>query len=112
MSASMAASEDAVSAARDSMVHDYLDLLSMTMLYYDQLLTLPAEIAHIWTTPRSVSSILFLSNKWLGLIGNLVVAAVTFMRFPPEECVRCLFIVVLVLDLNSRRRRVEQPLLD
>ncbi|KII83331.1 hypothetical protein PLICRDRAFT_58408 [Plicaturopsis crispa FD-325 SS-3] len=118
----MAASEDVVSAAQDSTTQNYLHLLSMTMLCYDQLLTLPAEIAYIWTRPRSVSSILFLLNRYLAFTRNIVFAAVTFTRFPPEDCpayslgsqiilivnevVVCVILTLRVYALYQRSRRV------
>ncbi|KII83336.1 hypothetical protein PLICRDRAFT_450349 [Plicaturopsis crispa FD-325 SS-3] len=95
------ASEDALAGARDSLIHDYLDLFSLTMLYYDQLLTLPAEIAYIWTRPRSTSSIMFLLNRWLGFAGNLVVATLSLIPFPQEVCSRFNYFRQIMLVINE-----------
>ncbi|KII83329.1 hypothetical protein PLICRDRAFT_47203 [Plicaturopsis crispa FD-325 SS-3] len=82
----MAVSEDATSAAQDLMTRDCLNLLSMTMLFYDQLTTLSSEITYIWTRPRSASSIVFLLNRLLAFLGNLVVAVETFTGIHQEVC--------------------------
>ncbi|KII83332.1 hypothetical protein PLICRDRAFT_450070 [Plicaturopsis crispa FD-325 SS-3] len=97
----MSASEDTVSAARDSLIHDILILIPTTMLYYDHLLTLSDEIAYIWTRPRSLSSILFLLNRWLGFAGNLVAAAVMFGPFPLKVCSQYNLARELLLFVNE-----------
>ncbi|KII89229.1 hypothetical protein PLICRDRAFT_91645 [Plicaturopsis crispa FD-325 SS-3] len=71
-------SEDAASEANDLILHSYLLLVGMIVLYYDQILTTLDEINCIWTRPRSISAILFLLNRWLAFVGNIPILVITF----------------------------------
>ncbi|KII89228.1 hypothetical protein PLICRDRAFT_40865 [Plicaturopsis crispa FD-325 SS-3] len=71
------ANEDLASTARDLIIHNHLQLFGIVLLYYDQLLTTGDEVAYIWSRPRSISSIAFLLNRWLGFWGNIIVMIIT-----------------------------------
>ncbi|KAH0589975.1 hypothetical protein H2248_000158 [Termitomyces sp. 'cryptogamus'] len=51
---------------------NYIDLVSYTLLYYDYVLTLPAEVDRFWST-RSLSwaSTFFYFNRYLSLFGHV-----------------------------------------
>ena len=59
------------------------------MLYYDYTLTLSSEIEHFWKRARfSLVSVLFVVNRYLGLLGSIPVAMEYFVHFKPEVRIR------------------------
>jgi hypothetical protein len=90
-----------------SSVHNYLHITSITLLFYDHILTLPAEIDHIWKRLRAPGSWWFLINRYFAFFGTILVRnnllallascslstrrQITFFNFEdlsPEGCVR------------------------
>ena len=60
------------------------------MLYYDYSLTLSTEIEHFWKRARiSLVSVLFVVNRYLGLLGSIPVALEYFVHFTPQVCTVC-----------------------
>lgn len=58
------------------------------MLYYDYSLTLSMELEHFWKKARlSLVSVLFVVNRYLGLLGSIPVALEYFVHFEPEVSV-------------------------
>lgn len=53
------------------------------ILYYDHLLTFPAEVQRIWTRRLTLSSILFLVNRYVVFGGYIFVLYIEF--FPPKS---------------------------
>ncbi|KAI9432964.1 hypothetical protein H4582DRAFT_2082796 [Lactarius indigo] len=51
---------------------------TIALLYYDHILTFPAEVSHIWSQPISVNTLLFLLNRYVALLGNITVPLVGF----------------------------------
>ncbi|TDL15688.1 hypothetical protein BD410DRAFT_100207 [Rickenella mellea] len=47
----------------------YLSLASITILYYDHIMTLPTEIERIWRPKLSPVSVIFLLNRYIACIG-------------------------------------------
>ncbi len=59
------------------------------MLYYDYSLTLSMELERFWKRARlSLVSVLFVVNRYLGLLGSIPVALEYFVHFKPEVRVR------------------------
>ncbi|KAI0720946.1 hypothetical protein C8T65DRAFT_800688 [Cerioporus squamosus] len=64
-----------------------LAVVALTMLYYDYSLTLSMEIEYFWKRARfSLVSVLFVVNRYLGLLGSIPVALEYFVHFKPEVC--------------------------
>ncbi|TFK83482.1 hypothetical protein K466DRAFT_655206 [Polyporus arcularius HHB13444] len=64
-----------------------LAMVALTMLYYDYSLTLSMELDRFWKRARfSLVSILFVVNRYLGLLGSIPVALEYFVHFKPESC--------------------------
>lgn len=59
---------------------------AITLLYYDWLVTLPAEIAHVWRRPLGASSGWFLLNRYLSVLGNVAVSVVQLAPLPKAAC--------------------------
>lgn len=47
--------------------------VTVALLYYDYILTFPAEVSHMWSQPISANALLFLLNRYVALLGNIVV---------------------------------------
>ncbi|TBU63740.1 hypothetical protein BD310DRAFT_915825 [Dichomitus squalens] len=101
----------------------YLTILALSILYYDYLLTFGDEVAHFWGKAKmSLVSVLFVFNRYLGLLGPVPVITEFFMVLPPLRCrqlqmyhqyyaIICQLIVGMILiartyALYSRSRRV------
>ncbi|KAI9459158.1 hypothetical protein BJY52DRAFT_384140 [Lactarius psammicola] len=58
--------------------HSYAQVFALSLLYYDHVLTFPAEVSHIWSQPISPNTLLFLLNRYVAFLGNIVVPVVGF----------------------------------
>ncbi|KAI0249759.1 hypothetical protein BJV78DRAFT_639765 [Lactifluus subvellereus] len=56
---------------RDLSVHSYLQVAGISFLYYDHILTFPAEVSHVWPQPFSANKLLFFVNRYVGFFGNI-----------------------------------------
>ncbi|KAJ3554559.1 hypothetical protein NM688_g3043 [Phlebia brevispora] len=74
-------------------------LVSITIVYYDQLLTFPVDIQYFWSRTfssksRSISSraswpvLFFYLCRLLGIVGHVPVAYAAFVHTTPETCYR------------------------
>ncbi|ESK81153.1 hypothetical protein Moror_14890 [Moniliophthora roreri MCA 2997] len=52
---------------------DYWCLFGITLLYWDHILTFPAEVKYIWRCPRRASSYIFFLNRYFTALTNVVV---------------------------------------
>ncbi|KZT20953.1 hypothetical protein NEOLEDRAFT_1019646, partial [Neolentinus lepideus HHB14362 ss-1] len=59
-------------------LRNYLHLMSITILYYDHLITLGSEARHIWTHAPTFGSITFLLNRYVAFGGNVAVTVYSF----------------------------------
>ncbi|KAH9171084.1 hypothetical protein EDB89DRAFT_1974095 [Lactarius sanguifluus] len=51
---------------------------TIAVLYYDHVLTFPAEVSHVWSQPISVNMLLFLLNRYVAFLGNVAVPLIGF----------------------------------
>jgi hypothetical protein len=58
--------------------HTCAQAFALTLLYYDHILTFPAEVSHMWSQPISANTLLFLSNRYVALFGNTIVPITNF----------------------------------
>ncbi|TBU34706.1 hypothetical protein BD311DRAFT_773757 [Dichomitus squalens] len=83
----------------------YLTILALSILYYDYLLTFGDEVAHFWGKAKmSLVSVLFVFNRYLGLLGPVPVITEFFMVLPPLD--RSVILIARTYALYSRSRRV------
>ncbi|KAG2125040.1 hypothetical protein DEU56DRAFT_586503 [Suillus clintonianus] len=58
----------------------YAVLVANSILMYDHIMTLTEEIAFIWCRPKALSSILFLLNRYVALLGNIYASLFYFLH--------------------------------
>lgn len=58
--------------------HSYAQVFAISLLYYDHILTFPAEVSHVWSQRISAITVLFLLNRYVAFFGNMVVPMITF----------------------------------
>ncbi|KAI0647192.1 hypothetical protein C8Q79DRAFT_610618 [Trametes meyenii] len=84
LEAVLASAEYWVSSVR---FNNELTLAAFAILYYDYLLTLSNEINHFWrTTNLSVISVLFVINRYFGLLGPIPSIVEYFSNLPEQVC--------------------------
>ncbi|TDL15684.1 hypothetical protein BD410DRAFT_796160 [Rickenella mellea] len=66
----------------------YFALASITILYYDHVLTLPTEIERIWRPKLSPVSVIFLLNRYLACLGYIPI--IFFFFDSPHDDKPCL----------------------
>ncbi|KAJ7019638.1 hypothetical protein C8F04DRAFT_1147039 [Mycena alexandri] len=60
----------------------------LTILVYDLLCTLDQEILYVWPRPWSMSTALFLLNRYLPFVDTFLSFSAKFTRIPPETCLK------------------------
>lgn len=85
-----------------SVVFQYLAVLSVTILYYDYLLTLGDEFARYWTRPVTLPAVLFFANRYIALPAHLPILAQLFFDIPPRVASRhCPLPIYFFMPLTS-----------
>ncbi|KAF8874553.1 hypothetical protein BD779DRAFT_1678695 [Infundibulicybe gibba] len=69
------------SDARDIRLANYLLSFALAFLYYDHLITIDREIKYVWGRPKMLSAYLFLANRYVPFLANLVVALFQVTNF-------------------------------
>ncbi|KAJ7916487.1 hypothetical protein B0H13DRAFT_1997399 [Mycena leptocephala] len=59
-----------------------------TILVYDLVCTLDQEIQYVWPQPWSMSTALFLLNRYLPFVDTFLSLSAKFTRISPDECAR------------------------
>ncbi|KII90488.1 hypothetical protein PLICRDRAFT_697035 [Plicaturopsis crispa FD-325 SS-3] len=72
--------------ARSIVLYNYMKLAPITILYFDMILTFVDEVNFIWRRPKSVSSVLFLINRYLSAASNAAILAFTNRTLSTESC--------------------------
>ncbi|KAJ6476530.1 hypothetical protein C8R47DRAFT_1141710 [Mycena vitilis] len=76
----------AAQTASEIRMYDYLQILSISLMYWDWLITLDDEIGLMWKRARSASAYWFFAVRYAGLAGNIPVAVFTFFAIPAKVC--------------------------
>ncbi|KAJ7481837.1 hypothetical protein FB451DRAFT_1394454 [Mycena latifolia] len=77
----------------------YFYFCAIVILYYDHLLTLPAEVAYIWRRPKSRSAYWFFLNRYLNFLSALPITVLNFVQF--DHVVQVSGCTISLLLLNS-----------
>ncbi|ESK82501.1 hypothetical protein Moror_14406 [Moniliophthora roreri MCA 2997] len=64
---------DKLRTERDIRMSDYWCLFGVTLLYWDHILTFPAEVKYLWKRPRAISGYMFFLNRYFTALTNIVV---------------------------------------
>jgi len=75
-----------VQLASEIQIHDYLHVLSVSLMYWDWFITLDNEIAFMWKRAWSASAFWFFAVRYSGLVGNIPVTVFTFHTIPIQWC--------------------------
>ncbi|KAI0308946.1 hypothetical protein OF83DRAFT_1180191 [Amylostereum chailletii] len=59
-------------------IHNYLEIVALTILYEDHLLTLPVKISKIWFRARTRAVFYFFLNRYPPFLCNIVVVIFSF----------------------------------
>ncbi|KAK0203852.1 hypothetical protein DFS33DRAFT_1334698 [Desarmillaria ectypa] len=68
--------------------HGYLQIISISFLYWDHLITIDDELRLIWNKPKTFGSYLFFTNRYLAFFGNITVTILGFTTLSPTSCNR------------------------
>ncbi|KAJ7677655.1 hypothetical protein B0H17DRAFT_1079001 [Mycena rosella] len=84
----------------------YFYFCAIVVLYYDHLLTFPAEVAYIWRRPKSRSAYWFFLNRYLNFFSTVPITVFNFVQFDHDSCTKyalsrqvLLVVQVVVVDL-------------
>ncbi|ETW76079.1 hypothetical protein HETIRDRAFT_330400, partial [Heterobasidion irregulare TC 32-1] len=59
--------------------------LSLVILYYDHLITLPAEVSRIWSRARSKPALWFFLNRYVPFLAHIIVVVFTLADMTPSD---------------------------
>ncbi|KII86291.1 hypothetical protein PLICRDRAFT_43883, partial [Plicaturopsis crispa FD-325 SS-3] len=77
---------DAGDFVSDAPSVNQLDLIGITILWFDMSLTFSDEVHLIWRRPKSVSSALFFANRYLLALVNCAVLCAMMLRWDLASC--------------------------
>ncbi|KAG2362082.1 hypothetical protein BDR07DRAFT_1074789 [Suillus spraguei] len=67
-------------------MHLYAVVAANSILVYDHIVTLQKEITFIWRRPKALSATLFLLNRYVALLGNVISLCIAFLPISDELC--------------------------
>ncbi|KAG2048007.1 hypothetical protein BDR06DRAFT_795045 [Suillus hirtellus] len=73
------------------LVQSYTLFVAISILLYDHMATLPEEIMFIWCRPKAMSAVLFFVNRYIAVLGNILVLLSTFLPVSTERSQLCFF---------------------
>ncbi|KAF8193216.1 hypothetical protein K438DRAFT_846056 [Mycena galopus ATCC 62051] len=82
-------------------VHDVLFLISISVLYFDHLITFGDEIRFLWKKAKTPSTYSFLVNRYLAFFGDIVVTFFVFKTVPDSVCKHINIFRQLLLIFNQ-----------
>ncbi|KAJ3983793.1 hypothetical protein F5890DRAFT_1520963 [Lentinula detonsa] len=80
--------DDPRAIASQLLLHTYLHMLGISILYWDHALTLKYEVHHLWKGPKTWSSHWFFLNRYFAFFANFTVTIFEFFNLPPLSCKR------------------------
>ncbi|KAK0454091.1 uncharacterized protein EV420DRAFT_1765901 [Desarmillaria tabescens] len=72
--------------AWEILLHGYLQIISLSFLYWDHLITIDDELRLLWSKPKTFGSYLFFTNRYLAFFGNITVAILGFTALSTTSC--------------------------
>lgn len=75
--------------AQQVLVHLYTIFMANSILIYDHLATLPEEIRFIWCRPRATSAMIFLVNRYVAVLGNVLGLLSNFLPVSTQRFQLC-----------------------
>lgn len=72
--------------AGEILLHGYLQIISLSFLYWDHLITIDDELRLLWNKPKTLASYLFFANRYLAFFGNITVTTLGFTTLSVTSC--------------------------
>ncbi|KAK0219919.1 hypothetical protein IW262DRAFT_1381314 [Armillaria fumosa] len=72
--------------AWEILLHGYLQIISLSFLYWDHLITIDDELRLLWNKPKTLASYLFFANRYLAFFGNITVTTLGFTTLSVTSC--------------------------
>ncbi|KAJ7049565.1 hypothetical protein C8F01DRAFT_754157 [Mycena amicta] len=82
----MADAYPVVSVVSGHRTSNYFHFISLTILYYDHLLTFPAEVQYFWKQRKGSSFFVFVGLRYFSLLANIAVILLNLGGVPYEVC--------------------------
>ncbi|KAG1906307.1 uncharacterized protein F5891DRAFT_559182 [Suillus fuscotomentosus] len=79
------------SEAQQALVQLYTLFVAISILLYDHMATLPEEIMIIWCRPKATFAVLFLVNRYIAVLSNILDLMSTFLPVSIERFQLCFF---------------------
>lgn len=83
--------------AQQVLVHLYILFMANSILIYDHLATLPEEIRFIWCRPRATSAMIFLVNRYVAVLGNVLGLLSNFLPVSTQSCSKYVLVAQVFL---------------
>jgi len=105
-------------------VHGCLELIALTILYLDYVITLPREVERVWSRPARRPFALFLVNRYIPVFGDIAVTVFNFSDFAAYEntcrtyglarqmllifsqVIVCILLAMRIIALYQQRRHI------
>ncbi|GBE88858.1 hypothetical protein SCP_1402660 [Sparassis crispa] len=87
--------QELLSSYQFSITDNYCEVAALAVLFYDHMLTLPAEVRFLWTRKFSGATLLFMLNRYITLFGKTILL-VTGFSWPNQTDAVCAAPVYLV----------------
>ncbi|KAH9945991.1 uncharacterized protein BXZ73DRAFT_95504 [Epithele typhae] len=86
--ASSQSTEDVIGLAESMMLNNNLAAAAFAVLWFDYTLTFEREVEHFWKTAKfNAVAVLFVINRYIGLLGPIPVLFEYFVALPPDTYV-------------------------
>ncbi|KAJ7881210.1 hypothetical protein B0H13DRAFT_2345197 [Mycena leptocephala] len=80
-----------------SILLNYGHLIGLSILYWDHLISLNAEINFLWRHNKSLSAYWFYINRYFGFFSGIAVSGLPFLTLSLEACIHYTFFREVVL---------------
>ncbi|KAF9066765.1 hypothetical protein BDP27DRAFT_1365403 [Rhodocollybia butyracea] len=79
--------ESAADIAKQIFIHQCLQIFGFSFLFWDHIISLEAEVRHIWARPKGRSAYIFFIHRYSALLGNISVIIITLLTtVRPQKC--------------------------
>ncbi|KAJ7274838.1 hypothetical protein C8J57DRAFT_1312878 [Mycena rebaudengoi] len=114
--------EDLATIDLELRLHNYLQIIPITFLYWDHSMTFGDEVHFLWRKASSRSTYYFFANRYLAFFGNIVIIVLQFATIPTPWCksinifrevflaftqiLICVLLAIRIYALYGRNKRV------
>lgn len=111
-----------VAAIRDLRIHNYIEMISVVILWWDHIISFPLEVTSIWKRPKTLISWIYLVNRYLASISRIAFFVINWEKLSNSACkttsllnqillffnqaMICLLLLIRVYAIYARDRRI------